>query len=306
MNIIKGSKFFQEYHYKEELWYINTAPKSPVLNIELTGITYADPSYRIRRKPLWDMYILEYITDGKGYIHCDGQKYTVKKGDAYIIRNFTNHEYYADPQAPYQKVWVNLSGALVDHLLTVFNLTESVIVRSVDLSECFNRLKKQLETEYNLEELAPIVLNMIFKMSESFKPLQKQNLSLAEKIKLYIDKNLYKAISTADVATHFHITPIYASRIFKAHYHQTIHQYISESSLKLAAQWLKTSDYTIGEISDMLGYCNDNYFANQFRKYFGCSPKQYQLQYRQKMICNTPVEQAPTEQTKNNEIGSPK
>jgi len=288
---LKKNNFFQEYHYKEELWFINTDSQSPVLNVELTGITYADPTYHIRRKALWDMYILEYVTDGIGYIRCNGQKYTVGKGDCYIIRNFTDHEYYADPQNPYQKVWVNLSGALVDHLLDVFNLSEPVIVRHADLSDCFERLRRQLEIEYNLEQLSQIILNMIFKISESFKPHEKQNLPLAEKMKIFIDKNIYKNISTADVAEHFHITPLYASRAFKKHYQQTINQYINESALKLSAQWLKTSDYTIGEISDMLGYCNDNYFSNQFKKRFGCSPKQYQLQHRQKRICNNPVKQ---------------
>ena len=105
----------------------------------------------------------------------------------------------------------------------------------------------------------------------------------------YIDKNLNKNITTAAVAEHFHITPIYASRVFKSQYNQTINQYIITSTLDLAAQWLKNSDFTIGEISDLLGYCNDNYFANQFKKYHGISPKQYQLQYRLKGPCNRPT-----------------
>ena len=112
---------------------------------------------------------------------------------------------------------------------------------------------------------------------------------LAERMRQHIDKNLNKKITTADVAAHFHITPIYASRVFKAQYNQTINQYIINSTLDLAAQWLKNSAFTIGEISDILGYCNDNYFANQFKKYHGISPKQYQLKYRPKSSCNHPA-----------------
>lgn len=281
-------KFIQEYYFDEEFWYVNTLPKSSLLNIELMGITHADSSYRIARKDQWDMYIIEYVINGVGHIRCNDQKYTVGAGDAYIISSFTNHEYYADEDEPYQKIWINVSGSLIDHLLLMFNLSEPVILRHLDMTEYFSRMREQLDSEYDLEKIASIMFGMIFKFSDSFSPQQKQNLSLAEKMRQHIDKNLNKRITTSDVAAHFHITPIYASRVFKSQYGQTINQYIINSTLDLAAQWLKNSAFTIGEISDILGYCNDNYFANQFKKYHGISPKQYQLQHRQKTSCNRP------------------
>lgn len=281
--------FIQEYHYNEEFWYINTLPKSTFLNIELMGITHADSSYHISRRAQWDMYIFEYVTSGVGYIHCNDKKYTVRSGDAYIIRNFTEHEYYADKHQPYQKVWGNISGSLIDHLMLLFNLSEPVILRHVDLSEYFTKMRDQLDNQYDIEKLSTIVFGMIFKMSESFLPQEKQNLTLAERMRHYIDKNLNNRVTTADVAKHFHVTPIYASRVFKAQYNETINQYIINTTLDIAAQWLKSSDFTIGEISDLLGFCNDNYFANQFKKHHGISPKQYQLQHRLKGSCNRPI-----------------
>ena len=75
-------KFIQEYYYDEEFWYVNTFPKSTLLNIELMGITHADASYYISRRAQWDMYILEYVVSGVGYIRCNGKKHTVRSGDA--------------------------------------------------------------------------------------------------------------------------------------------------------------------------------------------------------------------------------
>ena len=135
-------------------------------------------------------------------------------------------------------------------------------------------------------------------MSESSNPHEKQNLPLAEKMRQYIDQNLNNNITTAKVAEYFHTTPIYASRVFKAQYNQTINQYIINATLNIAKRWLKNSDFTIAEISDLLGYCNDNYFANQFKKHYGISPKQYQLQYRLKGPCNRPSAQSSASKNK--------
>ena len=130
---------------------------------------------------------------------------------------------------------------------------------------------------------------MIFKMSENFNVIPEQNLSLAERLKMYIDKNLKQNLCTADVADRFHITPIYASRVFKAKYQQTINQYIMSSTMELAKQWLKNSSYTIREISDMLNFCNEKYFSAQFKKNYGISPKKYQLMHNKVTPCNVPV-----------------
>ncbi len=285
---MKQRKFVRIYYYNEELWYVNTKPKSPLLNIELLGITHADPTYHINRENEWDMYIIEYILSGKGYIHCNGHKYEVSAGDAYIIRNFTKHEYYADPGRPYEKVWVNVSGALLDHLLPAFQLGDAVTVRHTDLKEHFDTLRELLAKEYDEEAIAGVLLRMIYQFANNYSILQDKNLSLAEKIRQYIEKNIGNDISTETVADFFHLSPVYANRAYKAKYQETIKQTINENRLQLAAQWLKTSDYSIGEISDRLGFCNDNYFAACFKKHFGLSPKQYQIKNQRKNLCNTP------------------
>ena len=213
-----------------------------------------------------------------------------KKGDAYLISKFTEHEYHADPDHPYKKIWINVSGDLVTQLLKAFRLSEPVVIRHVNLTEYYDQLRAQLNAEYDLEKIGSILYSMLYKMSENINEVEKQNLSLAEQMRIYIDKNLRQNICTADVADHFHLSPIYASRMFKATYQQTINQYIMSSILEMAKQWLRNSNYTIRGISDMLGFCNEKYFSTQFKKSYGISPKQYQLQHNQKTPCNVPVD----------------
>ena len=285
---MKERSFFQEYHYNEDFWFVNTAPKSALLNIELMGITYTDTAYRISRTDQWNMYILEYVTDGIGHIKCGGKKYTVREGDAYLVSRFTEHEYYADPKKPYKKIWMNVSGDLMVHLMQVFKLSDPVIIRHVDLTGYFDQMREQIEKEYDYEKIGAILYAMLFRMSENSITAQKQSLSLADRMKTFIDKNLKNNLCTADVADHFRISPIYASRIFKATYQQTINQYIMSSTMETSKQWLKNSNYAIKDISDMLGFCNEKYFSTQFKKIYGISPKQYQMKHNKKPACNVP------------------
>ena len=131
---------------------------------------------------------------------------------------------------------------------------------------------------------------MLYKMSENFNATTNQPLSLAEQMRTYIDKKLRQNLSTSDVAKHFHVSPIYASRIFKSAYEQTINQYIISSTMEMAEQWLNNSNCSIREIAETLGFCNEKYFSTQFKKIYGISPKQYQLKHNKKVLCNVPVE----------------
>ena len=130
-------------------------------------------------------------------------------------------------------------------------------------------------------------------LTDDQKMLKEEDLMLLrqnkqKEIQKELDKNINTTISAADIAKLFNVTSVYANRVFKAKYGQTIKQYINETALKKAAYWLKHSDFSVGEISDLLGYCNDNYFSCQFKKMYGISPKQYQLKHNLNLRCNTP------------------
>ena len=262
--------------------------KNSILNIELAGMTFADTSYRVNRPNTYDMFIIEYVSKGKGYIKCNGQKHTVHAGQIYIIQNYTVHEYWADEADPYEKVFINVSGSFITHMLTTFNMLDPVIIRTVNLSSCFYKIKEILQEEHDVEALSHVLLEMLFRISESSQFQQQKDLPLADKIRKELDRTITTKIGADDIAEIFHITPSYANRIFKEKYGQTIKQYVNEMALKKAAHWLKNSDFSVGEISDILGYCNDNYFSGLFKRAYGISPKQYKTKHAKKARCNAP------------------
>ena len=110
-----------------------------------------------------------------------------------------------------------------------------MIVSHADLNDSFDSINALLQKEYDTERLSQVLLRMFFRISESVSVQTDAQLSLADKIRLFIDNSPQANLTADDVAKRFGITPIYAARVFKANYQMTVQQYIRVSVISNAA-----------------------------------------------------------------------
>lgn len=73
-------------------------------------------------------------------------------------------------------------------------------------------------------------------------------------------------------------------KTFKAVEKVSIAEYVNKIRLRYACELLENSDYNISEIFSSVGFVSQSYFFTLFKKYFGCTPKQYQLQKKFKQF----------------------
>ncbi|MDE6891749.1 MAG: AraC family transcriptional regulator [Lachnospiraceae bacterium] len=93
--------------------------------------------------------------------------------------------------------------------------------------------------------------------------------------KNYIAVNIFKRISSRDVAAELNLNVIYLERIFKEEEEVTIGQYIQREKIKRAKNILKYSDRSLTEVGDYLGYSSQSHFGTVFKKETGMTPRQY-------------------------------
>ena len=67
----------------------------------------------------------------------------------------------------------------------------------------------------------------------------------------------------------------YLGKIFHKITGVSFSNYLLNARINKAKLLLKTTDYTISEIADELGYYDTSHFINQFKKIVGCSPNAY-------------------------------
>lgn len=91
----------------------------------------------------------------------------------------------------------------------------------------------------------------------------------------YINENYSEKITLNAIADSVGFSKYYISRLFKQHMGVTIIDYLIKVRLDKAKELLGKGDYSIKQISFMIGYSDPNYFTWSFKKYLGISPIKY-------------------------------
>ncbi|MEG0692036.1 MAG: response regulator [Oscillospiraceae bacterium] len=103
-------------------------------------------------------------------------------------------------------------------------------------------------------------------------------------VEQYILKNYDKELSIKAIAQKVFITPNYLCYLYKSKTGKTINQFILETKMEKAQKMICDTNKKLGDISDALGYTNQNYFTRTFTKYFGMSPRAYRNKHGQSWI----------------------
>ena len=98
---------------------------------------------------------------------------------------------------------------------------------------------------------------------------------MVEKVKKYIEQNYMKEISLGDMSEYVSISDYYLSRIFNNVEGINFRDYLIKVRMEKAKNILKKGGKSIKEVSIEVGYSDQNYFSNAFKKYTHLSPKEY-------------------------------
>ncbi len=85
----------------------------------------------------------------------------------------------------------------------------------------------------------------------------------------------YADITEQEVARHCNLSYSYFSRIFKRIMNQSFTSYLMGYRISRAEQMLLTTDKSISEIGELVGFSTPSYFIQQFKKYKGVSPMRF-------------------------------
>ncbi len=79
-------------------------------------------------------------------------------------------------------------------------------------------------------------------------------------------------------------TDYYFSKRFKKEVGMSVREYITEKKIEKAEDLLNNTNYSIQDISEMLGFSAQSYFGDVFRKAKGISPGEYRMKAERKNI----------------------
>lgn len=263
---------------KEEMQFIPPCDGYQPFVLILCGYSYCDTNYVIRR-PRSNLTCVEYILDGTGTVHANGQVYHPEKGDFYMLHQGDDQYYYADRDRPWTKVWFNITGELVTKLVSEYGLRNMNYVRGLNLLPLFEQMvaltKRAAASEDIYDEALLIFIRILQRVSRSLRSSRETISPDALHLKEYIHRNIRRNISTQELAQVIYRSESQATRIFKKAFSVTPCEYILRLKMETARQLLLNTNLRIIDISARLGFTDEHYFSKCFKRKTGFSPREY-------------------------------
>ncbi|MBP3359724.1 MAG: helix-turn-helix transcriptional regulator [Clostridia bacterium] len=103
----------------------------------------------------------------------------------------------------------------------------------------------------------------------------KQNNILQPAMNYIFENFRNKDFSVSQAINESHISPAYFRRIFKYRYNQTPVSFVNELRINYAKSLMKSKSYSLSEIVDMIGFSDEKYFYNVFKKVTGTTPSRW-------------------------------
>ena len=209
-----------------------------------------------------DYYLLHFCLNGTGVLIDKFGNHTIRQGELFIIRPGETTTYLADGNTPWEYSWVAFGGELAD----LFNTDRSVYPFPIEIGLSLREFSIDRETN------PAIFLSLIYKLIYYLFNEKKENSSIPEKIRQYIDFNYMENISVLTISNYFGYERSYLYRIFKNHLGVGIKEYIIKTRME-HAQILLKQGYSVNKTSLAVGYKDPTNFSKAYKKHFGESPK---------------------------------
>ena len=271
----------QRVKYPKEEKFVAFLPNNGMpFHSAIIGITYPNPDYRISRAPGHNINVFEFVLEGEGEIYLDGMWKKVKAGDTYVLRGGEEHQYRANPCAPWKKQWINYIADYIAPLMDAYGV-QSGIYKCPEAQKYFDLATEAAKfTAPNAElcqTVAECVHKIIYRLSSSHtRSAQTEEISSdAYRIREELTAALYKKLDLDELTQKLHISKSNIIRIFKKRYGTTPYEYLLNTKIETAKVLLLNTQIPVKEIANRLCISDEHYFSSLFYARVGVRPRQF-------------------------------
>lgn len=249
-------------------------------------------TYRLKKRPMlptyWKKgrrdYQILYVASGKAHFWFNGIEEIVDSGHMvlYKPKEVQKYVYYVEDHP--EVFWIHFTGYDVKNILEYHGISlNQHVFYSGTLPEykmLFRKIIRELQQcEYGYEDyIASSFNNILLLVSRQQQNGENYTVTIPEEIEIavsYFNENYNTKISVAQYAESLHISTNWFIRNFKQHMKMSPAQYLLSLRMVNAQSLLENTDYSVGEIAEIVGYDNQLYFSRVFKKEYGISPAQY-------------------------------
>jgi AraC family transcriptional regulator, arabinose operon regulatory protein len=230
-----------------------------------------------------------YCAGGAGWCQIAGRTHEVTKDQLLVIPANTPHMYGASKGDPWSIHWFHAIGSNVPFYLGALNVTLGKPVvplgGDVRLFSLFEDVLEGLEHGFTLTHLIYAahslthLMGLILRHKDEFRHGETNAAERASKSIEFMKGYLQEPLQIATLAA--------AVNLSRSHYTTLFHRvtgyaplrYLNHLRMQRAVQLLNTTDLSIKEIGDHLGFSDQFYFSRAFHKMHGHAPSEHRRRY---------------------------
>lgn len=229
-------------------------------------------------------YVIHIILSGQGIYRSKAGNFTLKAGQAFLIKPHEETLYQADLSKPWQYCWLGFHGYRSEEFLSAMGFEDQYPVIAVPDHAKINEIMNQMldasslcssDELFRMSGLLSILGILIKANATGHQPVEKKN-SLYVKFAIdYMRRNYQQKLKISDLADEIGITRSYLTQAFKAVTHMPPQDFLMNLRMENAAYLLTRSNMTVSEVARRSGYDDALTFSKSFRKRYQSSPSEY-------------------------------
>ena len=225
-----------------------------------------------------------YLPEGKLRYRFDNRSVIVTGRRILLIPPGKAFHFETVSAIPYRKYVLFVSGVNLPGILETLGMTQPEVIdlpETETLEKYFGETYELLgdQTPERLHVLAGRCLELLHRLSELLAPDNASPL-LFRVIKNHIESNFSRSIGVGDLGREFNVSPRTINRMFNTCLHTTPAKYRRECRFRAACELLASTELSVKEIADRLGYCNQFHFSREFARQSGLSPRVWRARRR--------------------------
>ncbi len=252
------------------------------------GHRYCEPNHHVGPRVL-DGYKLIFVLKGKGMLSTQGGAFQpIEQGDMFALFPKERHEYQADPNDPWEIMWVGFSGAIAPLLIESIGLSSINYIRkniiNSSIKKTLTTLTNALGDREDTNRFAAtgqlyVLLSYLKNASGLIETMadDAKSLSCVASATRFIEQNYYIELDVQTLCDYVNYSRSYLSRVFHQETGYTIPEYINKIRIDNAMALLHDTNLSLREVASTVGIHDSFYFSKLFKKYTGKTPREYRL-----------------------------
>ncbi|MDY3928025.1 MAG: AraC family transcriptional regulator [Clostridia bacterium] len=213
----------------------------------------------------------------------------LNKGDGYFHRN-NQYTITKVSDDNFEEVFVNYNGITANSFSNALGLTGKFKYIKLNATRDVDFIKNAVYADYEHIEQSLAMTSVLYMLAASISTnsIDFKNVFFTENAKhlnnkhvveglKYISTHFSEQITINDLAQHLHLSPNHICKLFKAHLNNTPQFILIQYRIDAAKKLLTNSNYPIMDIAEFVGYLDNRYFSQVFKKYVGYTPSRYRV-----------------------------